>query len=98
MNNTLRMTELCRSMPYLADKDGFGGGWDPHIAFQLDQHERSADGEYPFPQWVNGSAAREAVRFARHVWNSSERPPSLLFWDRNHLHGFLVWARNPWWC
>lgn len=87
ISNTDRMTALCKSMHYLADKPGFGLGWDPGVAFCV------------FPRWASGSsAAIEAVRFVRHVWNSENPAPSLAYWDHSHRAAFVEWAKEPWWC
>ena len=83
------------TVPYLNDKPGFGLGWDTSIVFPPDDFD--PDAEYPFPLWCHSSAAVEAVRFARHVWNCSHRPPSLAFWDQWHRAAFLDWAADPWW-
>lgn len=97
---TERMTALCRSIPYLADKPGFGLDWQPGVAFCADQLDGDEpEGEHPFPSWAAGSsAAIEAVRFVRHVWNSHNPAPSLVYWDRAHREAFAAWAADPWWC
>ncbi|MEO1613281.1 MAG: hypothetical protein AAFU55_13155, partial [Pseudomonadota bacterium] len=42
------------------------------------------------PKWATGSsAAIEAVRFARHVWNHHNPAPSLAHWDRAHRDAFV---------
>jgi len=90
-----RMTALCRTVPYLADKPGFGLGWDTSEAFPGEPNDA---GDYPLPGWATGSsAAREAVVFGRHVWNADNPAPSLAYWDRHHRRAFLAWASDPWW-
>ncbi len=97
MSQDERMTALCRTVPYLADRPGFGLGWEASIVFPGDVP--AGDLEYGFPwPWCHSSAAVEAVRFVRHIWNHSHRPPSLAFWDHNHRGVFLAWAADPWWC
>ena len=91
-----RMTHLCAQLPYLADKPGFGLGWDTDLAFPGEPLENK---DFPLPKWARGSsAAREAVVFAWHVWNSNSPAPSLAFWDRVHRTAYLRWAEDPWWC
>ncbi len=90
-----RMTDLCLTVPYLADKPGFGLGWDTAVAFP---GEPDDDGVFPLPTWALGSsAAGEAVRFPRHVWNSQNPAPSMAYWDRAHRAAFVAWAQDPWW-
>lgn len=99
MNNADRMTALCRSIPSLADREGFGLGWEPMTAFCADQVPEHHVGEYPLPRWArSSSAATEAVRFVRHVWCADNRAPSLAFWDARHRAAYLDWASSPWWC
>jgi hypothetical protein len=101
MSNYDRMTAFCQRMPALAERQGFGLGWDPDIVFQVDRVEGdewdNAPDEYPMPEWAHSSAMIEAVRFARHVWNAHNRPPSLAFWDSSNRAAFLAWAEDPWW-
>lgn len=98
MNTPERMTALCRTVPYLATREGFGEGWNPDLAFCVDDVSDDHTGEYPFPRWArSSSAAIEAVRFARHVWSADNPAPSLAFWDRAHREAFIAWASDPWW-
>lgn len=96
MTQDQRMTALCKTIPLLAYRPGFGLGWNTDEVFPGDL-SAPRKVEYDWPRWADTSALREAVRFVRHVWSSDNRAPSLVYWDTAHLRAFSAWAARPWW-